>query len=105
MGTDFETRKQELIDESEVSSSMFNQVSDRLKEFMVPFVSSLVRREQVDHAHTLVQGLLSDLEHKNTETIAYHFGQPRMPLQWFMGVSDWDHGALRDELVRQVGER
>ena len=28
-----------------------------------------------------------------------------MPLQWFMGVSDWDHGALRDELVRQVGER
>lgn len=27
-----------------------------------------------------------------------------MPLQWFMGVSDWDHEPLRDELVQQVGQ-
>jgi SRSO17 transposase len=52
-----------------------------------------------------VQGLLSDLEHKNTESIAYRFGQDRMPLQWFVGVSDWDHEPLQDQLVRQVGEQ
>jgi SRSO17 transposase len=63
----------------------------------------LVRKEQVAHAQTFVQGLLSDLDHKNVESIAYRFGQERMPLQWFIGFSDWDHGPLRDELARQVG--
>ena len=54
---------------------------------------------------TFVQGLLSDLEHKNVESIAYRFGQDRMPLQWFVGMSDWDDELLREELVRQVGEQ
>jgi SRSO17 transposase len=72
---------------------------------MKPFVDRFVRKEQIDHAQTLIQGLLSDVEHKNIETIAYHFGQERMPLQWFVGVSDWDHRPLGDELVRQVGEQ
>jgi SRSO17 transposase len=52
-----------------------------------------------------VQGLMSDLERKNVESIAYRFGQDRMPLQWFVGTSDWDHEPLRDELVRQVGDQ
>jgi SRSO17 transposase len=72
---------------------------------MEPFVEPLVRREQQQHAQMFVQGLLSDLEHKNTESIAYRFGQDRMPLQWFVGVSDWDHEPLQDQLVRQVGEQ
>lgn len=72
---------------------------------MEPFVDSLVRKEQCEHANTFVQGLLSDLEHKNVESIAYRFGQERMPLQWFVGKSDWDHEPLRDELVRQLGEQ
>ena len=53
-------------------------------------LDSLVRREQVEHAGVFVRGLLSDLEHKNAESIAYRFGQQRMPLQWFIGVSPWD---------------
>jgi SRSO17 transposase len=72
---------------------------------MEPFLDSFDRREQREHAHTFVQGLLSDLEHKNVESIAYRFGQERLPLQWFVGVSEWDHAVLRDELVRQVGEQ
>ena len=43
------------------------------------------------------------MDHKYVESIAYRFGQDRMPLQWFIGVSDWDYGPLRDELVWQVG--
>ena len=100
----YEERKQELLDECNVAPEVFEQVMPRLEKFMKPFVESLVRKEQVAHASTFVQGLLSDLEHKNTESIAYRFGQGRMGLQWFMGVSSWDHEPLRDELVRQVGE-
>ena len=104
METEFETRKQELLDECKVAPQVFDRVMPRLERFMEPFVESCVRREQVEHANTFVQGLLSDLEHKNVESIAYRFGQERMPLQWFVGVSDWDDEPLREELVRQVGQ-
>jgi len=103
--TEFEVRKEELLGECEVASQVFDRVMPRLERFMDPFVNSLVRREQIEHANTFVQGLLSDLEHKNAESIAYRFGQERMPLQWFVGVSAWDDKPLRDELARQVGEQ
>jgi SRSO17 transposase len=103
MEKEFEARKQELLDESTVAPQIFDQVMPRLERFMEPFVESLVRKEQVDHAMTFVQGLLSDLDQKNSESIAYRFGQERMPLQWFIGVSEWGDELLREELVRQVG--
>ena len=105
MEASFEIRKQELLDECEVAPQIFERVMPRLERFMEPFVSSLVRREQVEHSYTFVQGLLTNLEHKNVESIAYRFGLERMPLQWFIGMSDWNHEPLRDELVRQVGEQ
>ena len=104
MEAQFEARKQELLAECEIAPQVFEQVIPRLERFMKPFVDRLVRQEQIDHALTMVQGLLSDLDEKNTESIAYRFGQERMPLQWFVGVSDWDDSVLRDELVRQVGD-
>jgi SRSO17 transposase len=104
MEAQFEARKQQLLDECSVAPEVFDRVMPRLERFMRPFVESLARKEQVQHAETFVQGLLSDLEHKNTESIAYRFGQERMPLQWFIGVSAWDDQPLRDELVQQVGE-
>ena len=103
--TGFGARKEELLNECEVAPQVFARVMPRLEGFMKPFVDSLVRREQIEHANTFVQGLLSDLEHKNAESIAYRFGQERMPLQWFLGVSPWDDKLLRDELVRQVGKQ
>ena len=105
MEAKYERRKQELLDECEVAPQIFDRVLPRLERFMKPFVESLVRKEQCEHASTFVQGLLSDLEHKNVESIAYRFGQERMPLQWFVGRSDWDHEPLRDELVRQVSDQ
>lgn len=104
MEAKFEDRKQELMDECSVAPQVFDRVMPRLERFMEPFVATLVRREQIDHAQTFVQGLLSDLENKNVESIAYRFGQDRMPLQWFVGMSDWDDEPLRQELVRQVGK-
>ena len=105
MEAQFETRKQELLDECTVAPQVFQQVIPRLARFMEPFVESLVRKEQVDHARTFVQGLLSDLKHKDVESIAYRFGQDRVPLQRFIGFSDWDYRPVRDVLVQQVGEK
>jgi SRSO17 transposase len=105
MDAKYEARKQQLLDECTVVPQVFERVMPRLERFMEPFVVMLARREQIDHAHTFVQGLLSDLENKNSESIAYRFGQERMPLQWFVGMSDWDDEPLREELVRQVGEQ
>jgi SRSO17 transposase len=105
MEAKYEVRKEQLLEECAVAPQVFDRVMPRLERFMEPFVESLVRREQIEHAYTFVQGLLSDLDHKNVESIAYRFGQERMPLQWFVGVSDWDDEPLRDQLVQQVGEQ
>jgi SRSO17 transposase len=105
MEAQFEKRKEELLEECRVPVDLFEQALPRLEEFMKPFVASFCRREQVAHAGTFVQGLLSDLERKNVESIAYRFGQERLPLQGFIGYSEWDDRPLRQELVRQVGEQ
>ena len=99
----FEDRKRAVLGECDVAPEIFQEVQPRLEEFLQPFVVSLVRREQVEHVRTFVRGLLSDLDHRNVESIAYRFGQERLPLQHFIGESAWDAGRLRDELVRQIG--
>ena len=101
--SEFEARKEAVLSECEVAPAIFEQVVPRLERFMEPFVASLGRRERVEHALSFVQGLLSDLSHKNVESIAYRFGQERLPLQNFVGTSEWDDGVLRDELARQIG--
>jgi SRSO17 transposase len=103
--SEFEARKQELMDECTVPPQVFDRLMPRLEQFMGPFVGQLVRTEQIEHASTFLRGLLSDLKHKNAESIAYLFGQERMPMQRFLGVSCWDDKPLRDELIRQVGKQ
>lgn len=100
----FQRRKRELMAECVVAPQVFQRVIPRLERFVQPFAELLTRSEQVTHAMTFIQGLLSDLERKNTESIAYRFGQDRMPLQWFVGMSPWDDEPLRDLLVEQVGQ-
>lgn len=104
MESRFEVRKRELVEECQVASQVFEDVLPRLEQFAAPFVASLCRQEQRDHAQTYLRGLLSDLESKNVESIAYRFGQDRMGLQRFVGFSDWDEQPLRAELVRHVGQ-
>jgi SRSO17 transposase len=76
-----------------------------VETFMVPFVSTFRRQEPSAHAHTYVRGLLSEVERKNVESIAYRFGQDRLPLQRFIGWAEWDEAPLRQELTRQVAEQ
>ena len=102
---EFEVRKQELISECTVPPQVFERVMPRLERFMAPFVERLFRKEQVEHANMFVQGLLSSLDRKNAESIAYLFGQERMPLQHFLGISEWDDKPLREELARLIGQQ
>lgn len=103
MECSFEERKRELQAECKVSKNMFAAVASRLKQFMEPFVSGFQRCEQQAHAATVVEGLCSDLEDKNCESIAYLFGQDRKTIQHFVGESPWDDEPLRKELGSQVG--
>lgn len=105
MDARFEVRKKQLLDECKVEPQVFEKVEPRLEQFMEPFVESFGRRQPREHARTFVSGLLSDLEHKNTESIAYRFEQDRSRLQRFVGWAPWDDEPLRAELARQIGQQ
>ena len=102
MDRSFEQRRRELEAECEVPDELVSSACDGLEEFMKPFVASFRRHEQASHATTFVQGLCSDLECKNGESIAYHFGLERKRIQNFIGESAWDDAPLRNELACQV---
>jgi SRSO17 transposase len=95
-------RKSQLLEECHVAPEIFEQVIPRLSSFMEPFVKTFEGRAAAQHAQTYVCGLLSDVEHKNIESIAYRFGQSRLPLQGFLGWDAWDDEPLRQELIVQV---
>jgi SRSO17 transposase len=95
-------RKNQLLDECQVAPEIFEQVLPRLEAFMKPFVSLLHGQAAVQHANTYVSGLVSNVEHKNIESIAYRFGQSRLPLQGFIGGDAWDDAPLREELQGQI---
>jgi SRSO17 transposase len=99
----YRLRKQQLLDECEINPGVFDGGPERLAEFARPFAERLVRREQRDHARTYLAGLVSDLNRKNTESIAYRHDQERHGLQHFVGSSTWDHRPLLRELASQVG--
>jgi SRSO17 transposase len=105
MEAEYATRRQQLLEECQVAPEIFDQVMARLETFMGPFVSTFRRQEPSAHAHTYVRGLLSEVERKNVESIAYRFGQDRLPLQRFIGWAEWDEAPLRQELTRQVAEQ
>lgn len=99
----FELRKEALIAEAQVDDQAFRGVVERLEKFVEPFALRLARREQVQHALDFVAGLVSDVDRKNTESIAYRHDQERKELQHFIGQSNWDHQPLILELAGQVG--
>jgi SRSO17 transposase len=99
----YKLRKRQLLDECVIDPEVFKGGLQRLAEFAQPFAACLMRREQCDHARTYLAGLVSDLQRKNTEAIAYHHDQERHGLQHFVGSSTWDHRPLIHELACQVG--
>ena len=100
----FELRKQEMLSECQVAPEIFEGVRQRMEQFVQPFADLLRSPAQREHAAEYVGGLVSDLERKNIESIAYRLDQDRRNLQHFIGSAEWDHQPLFTELARQVGE-
>jgi SRSO17 transposase len=105
MDARYAIRKAQVLEECQVAPEVFEQVMPRLQTFMGPFVDTLPGQAPRAHAQTYVQGLLSDVERKNVESIAYHFGHERLGLQGFIGWGDWDDAPLRQALLHQVGQQ
>jgi SRSO17 transposase len=99
----FEVRKREILKEAEVKPQVAKGMLNRLDKFAEPFVVSMGRSERKEHVQVYIAGLLSDLERKNVESIAYRHDQERVNLQRFIGLSSWEHQPLLEELASQVG--
>jgi SRSO17 transposase len=100
----FELRKAAMLAECEVAPQVFSGVAERLAKFVEPFAQLLSQSAQREHATDYLNGLMSDLERKNVESIAYRHDQDRGKLQHFIGCAEWDHRPLMTELARQVGQ-
>jgi SRSO17 transposase len=98
----FQRRKEQLLDACQVPPTLFDGVIDRLEEFAAPFADSFPSPEGRSHTRTYLAGLLSDVERKNAESIAYRYDLDRQVIQRFIGEVDWDHTPPLDELTRQV---
>ena len=99
----FELRKHQLLEDAELKSELSKGMLDRLETFVEPFAARLGRRDTRENAHQYIGGLLSDLERKNVESIAYRNDRDRRAFQYFIGISPWDFYPLEKELVCQVG--
>ena len=100
----FEVRKAELLAGCRLSPDELDGARERLHELVAPFAEKLVRSEQKAHAREYVEGLVSDLDTKNAESIAYLHGMGRKTIQHFLGESAWDHEPIIDELARRVAD-
>lgn len=100
----FELRKEAMLAECEVAPQVFCGAVERLAKFVKPFAELLRQPAQWQHTVEYASGLISDLERKNVESIAYGQDQDRRNLQHFIGCAEWDHRPLMTELARQVGQ-
>ena len=75
----FQARLDELLDDAEVSPGLLRGLLPRLETFLEPFVRSLCCCEQRTNAQHYVSGLLSDLQSKDAESIAYLHDRERQP--------------------------
>lgn len=103
MDARYGARLEALLVESQVDAELLEGVPERLVEFVEPFTRSILQSKQRQRAAEFIGGLISDVERKNAESIAYRHDQERKEMQYFLGESRWDHQPLLVELARQVG--
>jgi SRSO17 transposase len=99
----FESRLDEMMGQAEVPPELLRGLLPRVTLFLEPFLESLLGPEQKQHATAYTTGLMSGLEHKTGEGIAYLYGQDRQGIQKFIGQVPWDDQPLLRTLAVQVG--
>ena len=100
----FEIRRKQLLKEAEIKPQVYEGMLERLPSFLDPYLECVGRRENREHLQRYLQGLISDVERKNVETIAYLHDQGRRELQRFIGETPWDYEPMLDLLTREVGQ-
>src|SRR5215475_8608032 len=98
----FQVRLDELLGDAKIRPGLLRGVLPRLESFLQPFVATMQTPERQTNARHYVQGLLSDLNGKDVESIAYLHDRERQGLQKFIGQAEWDHRLLLAALVPQV---
>jgi SRSO17 transposase len=96
-------RLEAMLVEAQVEAEVVEGIPERLVEFVEPFTRSILQAKQRQRAAEFIGGLLSDVERKNAESIAYRHDQERKEMQYFLGESQWDHQPPLVELATQVG--
>lgn len=94
-----------LLAEAEVAPQDISGLTRRLTGFLDRYLPLFYRIEQRGNAKVVVEGLLSDLERKTLEPIAYRNGLHRKPVQFFVGRGKWDDEAVMGEIRRHVAEK
>src|SRR6266704_6134895 len=105
MNTVWAQRREELLSDCLVFPDVFNQMVERLGEFVVPYQQALETEAGQHPMHLYLQGLLSHLDRKNAEKIAALVDVERQILQDFIGTAPWDHRPLFAVLVGQVANQ
>ena len=82
----YEARLKEMMDQAEVAPELLLGLLGRLESFAVPYVATLFDPEQRRHVAEYMSGLLSKLERKTGEAIAYLHDQERQGIQRFRGI-------------------
>lgn len=100
----FHVRLTELLSDAEVRPGLLRGVLPRLDWFLEPFAEALRSSEERTNTRHYVQGLLSDLDSKDAESIAYLHDQDRQVLQRFVGQAEWDHRPLITRLAQQIAD-
>jgi SRSO17 transposase len=98
----FSERKREIEQDAQIDKSDLAGAARRLDRFLEPFFEYLPRSESRANATMYVNGLLSDIQRKNVESIAYRFGQDRRALQRFIGEAVWDQQVLFDQIAQEA---
>lgn len=93
-----------LLGEAALSAEDVESCEGRLSEFLERYLPLFYRNEQRVNAGVVVRGLLSDLERKTCEPVAYREGRERKPIQVFVGCGKWDDDKVMAELRRHVTE-
>ena len=95
---------QTLLDEATLLPSGIRVCGRHLTSFLCRYLPCFYREEQREHAKVCVSGLLSGLERKTCLPIAIDREVDEKPLQYFVGLGQWDDEAVMAEMRRHVKE-
>jgi SRSO17 transposase len=95
---------QALLADAEVSPGDVRGCRDHITGFLKRYLPLFYRVEQRGHAAAFIRGLLSGLQRKSAEPIAYQADIPRKDLQYFVGCGGWDDDKVMAEVRRHVRE-